>query len=100
MISGVSCDKGKACIELNIKMACCTGVPSRESSIHTNTACRKMNRVTETTNMGQSNGTNLKPVPPILFFHNLMKFRKYSYSSQTAGLKDHRVLVRCMEGKC
>jgi len=29
---------------------------------------QEANRVTETTNMGEYNGTNLKPIPPILFF--------------------------------
>jgi hypothetical protein len=34
-------------------------------------------RVTETTNMGESNGTNLKPIPSILFFNKLMKIGEY-----------------------
>ena len=49
---------------------------ARESSIHNYTACRKL-IVTETTNMGESNGTNLKPIPPIIFFIKLMKIAKY-----------------------
>jgi hypothetical protein len=32
----------------------------------------KENRVTETTNMDESNGTNLKPILPILFLNKLM----------------------------
>jgi hypothetical protein len=36
-----------------------------------------MNRVVETTSMRESNGTNLKPIPPILFFNKRMKIRKY-----------------------
>ena len=77
LILGVSCDKTKACIESNIKTACCATIPLQESSIRTYTACRKVNRVTETTNMGEFNGTNLKPVPPILFFNKPMKIGKY-----------------------
>jgi hypothetical protein len=38
------------------------------AQIRTNTACRKLNTVTETTNIGGSNGTNLKPIAPILFY--------------------------------
>jgi hypothetical protein len=34
-------------------------------------ACRKVNRVTETTNMEESDGTKLKPKPPILFLTSL-----------------------------
>jgi hypothetical protein len=33
-------------------------------------ACRKLT-VTETANMGESNGTNLKPIPPIIFVTSL-----------------------------
>ena len=36
--------------------------PLSNSSIHTYMACRKENRVTETRNMGESDGTNLKTV--------------------------------------
>jgi hypothetical protein len=32
---------------------------------------RNVNRVTENTNMGESNGTNLKPILPILFLTSL-----------------------------
>jgi len=38
---------------------------------------QEANRVTETINMGEFNGTNLKPLSPILFFNKLMKIRKY-----------------------
>jgi len=38
---------------------------------------QEANRVTETTNMGECNGTNLKPIPPIIFFNKLMKIVKY-----------------------
>jgi hypothetical protein len=34
-------------------------------------AGRNMNSVTETTNMDESNGTNLKPILPILFLTSL-----------------------------
>jgi len=34
-------------------------------------------RVTETTNMGESNGTNLKPILQYFFFNKLMKIVKY-----------------------
>jgi hypothetical protein len=37
---------------------------------------QEANGVTETTNMGESNGTNPKPVTPILFFNKLMKLGK------------------------
>ena len=67
----------RACNESNVKTACCATVPTRESSICTYMVCRKLNRVTETTNMGKSNGTNLKPIPPILFFNKLMKIGQY-----------------------
>jgi hypothetical protein len=40
-------------------------------------ACRKVDRVTETKNMGESNGTNLKPIVPLLFFNKLMKIERY-----------------------
>jgi hypothetical protein len=40
-------------------------------------AGRKVNRVTGTTHIGESNGTNLKPIPTILFFNKLMKIGKY-----------------------
>jgi hypothetical protein len=33
---------------------------------------RNTNSVTQTMNMDESNGTNLKPIPPILFFNKLM----------------------------
>jgi len=66
-----------ACIKSNVKTACCATVHLRESSIFTYMVCKKVNRVTETTNMGESNGTNLKPVPPILFFNKLVKIGKY-----------------------
>jgi len=42
--------------------------PRKESSICTYTAGRKVHRVTGTTHMGESKGTNLKPIPTILFF--------------------------------
>jgi len=38
---------------------------------------QEANRVTETTNMGESNGTNLKQIAPILFFNKLIKIGKY-----------------------
>jgi len=38
---------------------------------------QEANRITETTNIGESNGTNLKPVPSILFFNKLMKIWEY-----------------------
>jgi hypothetical protein len=63
-------------------------------------AYRKLNRVIETTNMGESNGTSLKAIPPILFFHKLMKIGKYLYFSRTAGLRGRGVLVSLVEGKC
>jgi hypothetical protein len=62
-------------------------------------ACRKVSRVTETTDMEESDGTNLKPIPPILFFNKLMKIAKYKYSIRTAGVRCRGVLVRRMEGK-
>jgi len=40
-------------------------------------ACRKVNRVTETTNKEESDGINQKPIPPILFFNKHLKIRKY-----------------------
>jgi hypothetical protein len=40
-------------------------------------ARRKLNTVTETTNMGESNGTNLKPIAPILFFNRFLKIAEY-----------------------
>jgi hypothetical protein len=67
-MSGVSGDKTKARIESNVKTACCAIVPSQQFSIRTYMACRKVNRVAETTIMEESDGTNLKPVPPILLF--------------------------------
>jgi len=76
LILGVSCGKTKACIE----SACCASIPSQESSICTNMACRKLNRVTETTNMGESNVINLKPVSQILFFN-----KKSGSTSTSAG---------------
>jgi len=76
-MAGVSWDKTKACVESNIKTACCATIHSQESSIHTYMACRKVNRVTESTNTGESNGTNLKPIPPILFLNKPMKIGKY-----------------------
>jgi len=66
----------KACIESNIKTACCATVPAREYSI-CSYGFQEANRVTETTNMGECNGTNLKPIPSILFFNKLMKIREY-----------------------
>jgi len=77
LMAEVSCNKTKACIESNVKTACCAIVHSSESSICTYMVCRKVNRVTETTNTGESNGTNLNPIPPILFFNKLMKIGKY-----------------------
>jgi len=62
-------------------------------------ACRKLT-VTQTTHMGQSNGTNLKPISPILFFNKLMKIGKYQYSVWTAGVRGCGVLVCRTEGKC
>jgi len=50
--------------------------------------------------MEEYDGTNLKPIPPILFFNNLMKIAKYKYSIRTAGVRRRRVLVCCVEGKC
>jgi len=55
---------------------------------------------TETTNMKESDGTNLKPIPPMLFSYKLMKIGKYKYSVLTAGLRHSGVLVYCREGKC
>jgi hypothetical protein len=31
-----------------------------------------MNKVIETTGMGESNDTNLKPIPPLLFYNKLI----------------------------
>ena len=83
LMGWVSCDKTKACIESNVKTVCCASVLSREPSIrtsepsiHTSTACRKLNTVTETTNMGESNGTNLKPIAPIHFFKQVFENRR------------------------
>ena len=61
---------------------------------------QEANRVTETTNMGESNGTNLKPIPPILFFNKLMKITKYYYPVRTAGVRGRGVLVRRADGEC
>jgi hypothetical protein len=77
LVAGVNWDKTKASIESNFKTACCATIHSRESSIHTYMACRKVNRVTEITNIGESNGKNLKPIPPILFLNKLMKIGKF-----------------------
>jgi hypothetical protein len=68
LTSGVSSDKTKACLESNIKTVCCASALSRESSICTCTSCRKLNCVTETTIMDECNGTNVKPVSPIVSF--------------------------------
>jgi hypothetical protein len=67
----------QACIETNVKTVCCAIVLSREPSIRINTACRKLNTVTETTNIRESNGTNLKPIAPILFFNEFLKITEY-----------------------
>jgi hypothetical protein len=67
----------KACFESNVKTVCCASVLSREPSICTNQACRKLNIVTETTNMGESNGTNPKPIAPISFFNKFLKIAAY-----------------------
>jgi hypothetical protein len=68
LTSGVSSDKTKACLESNVKTVCCASVLSRESSIRTSTSCRKLYSITETTIMDECNGTNVKPVSPIVFF--------------------------------
>jgi hypothetical protein len=49
--------------------------------------------------MGESNGINLKPIPPILFFNKLMKIGKYYYSIWTAGVRGRGVLVLHPHGK-
>jgi hypothetical protein len=59
-----------------------------------------VNRVAETTNMGESNGRNLRPVLPVLFLKKLMKIAEYEYFVQTAGVRGHGVLILCMDGKC
>jgi hypothetical protein len=58
-----------------------------------------MNRVTETASMRVSNGTNLKPVPPV-FFNKIMKIGKYKYSVRKGGVSGSRVLVLRQDGKC
>jgi hypothetical protein len=55
-------------------------------------AGRNTNSVTQTTNMNESNGTNLKPILPILFFFDKlmnigMLFHNKS-SSRVKGLKE------------
>jgi hypothetical protein len=49
--------------------------------------------------MEESNGTNLKPIPPILFFNKLMKIAEYWYSPQTAGARGCGVIVLLADGK-
>jgi hypothetical protein len=51
--------------------------------------------VTETASMEECNGTNLKPIPPILFFNKRMKIGDVlvQYSIGTAGMRDCGVLV-------
>jgi hypothetical protein len=66
----------EACIETNVKTACCATVPTREHSIRSYRASRKPT-VTETTNMDESNGTNLNPISSILFFNKVMKIEEY-----------------------
>jgi len=51
------------------------------------------NRATESTNMEGSNGTNLKPIAPILFFNKRMKVAEYIYSAWTGGLKGRGVYI-------
>jgi hypothetical protein len=63
----VSCHKTEVCIESNVKTVCYATVHSWQSSIPTYMPWWNTNRVTETTSMGESNGTNLKPIPSILF---------------------------------
>ena len=77
LIAGVSCHKTKTWIESNVKTACCATVPSRESSIRTDTASRKVNKVTGTTHMGESNEETWSLYLQYSFFIKLMKFRKY-----------------------
>jgi hypothetical protein len=66
----------KACIETKVKTACCTTVPVREHSIRSYRAFRKPT-VTETTNMEESNGTNLNPLSSIIFLNKVMKIGEY-----------------------
>jgi hypothetical protein len=68
LMTGVSCHKTKTWIESNVKITCCAIVPLQESGIRTYTAGRKVNGVTETVHMGESNWTNLQTIPTILFF--------------------------------
>jgi hypothetical protein len=100
LMSEVSCDKTEKRIESNIKTVCCTTVPSTDLSTCTDMTCRKLNRVTENTTMGESNGTTLKPLPPIFLLNKLMQFGKYKYCGRTAGVRGRRVLGRLAEGKC
>jgi len=99
-MSGVSYDKREASIQSNIKTVCCVTVPSRESSIYTYMACRKVKRISETTNMEESDGTDLKPILPIHFFNKFMKIEKCKYSDQTSGMRCRGILVCRGDGKC
>jgi len=78
LLAGVSCDinKGMHRERQNSLLHKSSLVKVQHMQLH---GLQEANRVTETTNMGQSNGTNLKPVPPIYiyFFNKLMKIRKY-----------------------
>jgi hypothetical protein len=50
--------------------------PCESTAICSYRACRKPT-VTETTNMEESNGTNLNPISSILFFNKVMKIGEY-----------------------
>jgi len=76
LIAGVNCNKTKTWIESNVKTACWQPFP-RESPAYTLIWLAGRWTVTGTTHMGESNGTNLKPIPMILFFNKLMKIGMY-----------------------
>jgi hypothetical protein len=74
LTAGVSCDINKGMHRVQ-----CQNSLLRKHSLarvqHTQLqGLQEANRVTETTNVGESNGTNLKPIPPILFFKQAYEY--------------------------
>jgi hypothetical protein len=57
-----------ACMESKVKTGGYATVHLRQCTISTYMPGTNLIRVTETTSMGESNGTNLKPILPIAFF--------------------------------
>ena len=66
--AGISWHRTGACIESNDVTARVATVPDRLAYATLLLALKVAKRATESINMEGSNGTNLKPIAPILFF--------------------------------